>query len=86
MNSIITKNVKFARKSISIRTLGRGFCYPTTLEVTPAIRRRNAVTAVALLVSVGGVYYAAMAAMKESTDDINAIIEMETLENEKKSA
>ena len=76
------KSISIGRKVMSMRTVSRSFCYPTPLEVTPAIRRRNAVTAVSLLVSVGAVYYFAMAAMKEEIFD-DTDLEEEALVQEK---
>ena len=84
MNSLISASRMCGRKLIPSATIKRGFCYPTTIEVTPEIRRRNAITAVTLLVSVGVVYYVAMAAMKEEADDITAAMQPEAKVSETK--
>ena len=78
MNSLISAARMSGRKLTPSVTMKRGFCYPTTIEVTPEIRRRNAATAVTLLVSVGVVYYVAMAAMKEEADEITAAMQPES--------
>ena len=64
---------------MSSTIIKRTFCYPTTIEVTPEMRRRNTITAVTLLVSVGIVYYSAMAAMKEEAEDISAAMKLEPI-------
>ena len=56
----------------------RRFCQtgPTnTVEVTPQIRQKNALTAVALVSAVAGIYYIAFSKMREETDDLSTLIE-----------
>jgi hypothetical protein len=48
------------------------------VEMTPALHRRNFVTAVALLGFVGGVYYTAISKMRQ-TDELSKVIEREEL-------
>ena len=45
--------------------------------MTPAVRLRNSLTAITLVLGVVGVYYMAMFKMKES-DDLDDIIQVET--------
>lgn len=45
--------------------------------MTPAVRLRNSLTAISLILGVVGVYYTAMFKMKES-DDLDDIINVET--------
>lgn len=56
----------------------RKFCTPINpLIMTPAVRLRNSLTAISLILGVVGVYYTAMFKMKES-DDLDDIINVET--------
>ena len=56
----------------------RKFCSPINpLIMTPAVRLRNSLTAISLVLGVVGVYYMAMFKMKES-DDLDDIIQVET--------
>lgn len=75
MNMIAMKSRILTQRVMSVKSIlsgkgTRGLCYPPALEVTPAIRAKNVGTAVMLLAGVGGMYYAAMAAMQEETEDI----------------
>lgn len=79
MSSLIFTSRSCGRKLMSSTIIKRTFCYPTTIEVTPEMRRRNTITAVTLLVSVGIVYYSAMAAMKEEAEDISAAMKLEPI-------
>ena len=56
----------------------RKFCSPINpLIMTPAVRLKNSLTAISLVVGVVGVYYMAMFKMKEG-DDLDDIIQVET--------
>jgi hypothetical protein len=76
MRSLLFRSDFFARKSQSQLPMTRKFCAPLeTLKMTPAIRRRNAITAFLLLGSVVGFYYFAKSKMLVEIDDINADID-----------
>ena len=64
------------RSSLTISS-SRRFCQTgpnNTLEVTPQIRQKNTVTAVALVSAVAGIYYVAFSKMREETDDLSTLI------------
>lgn len=46
-------------------------------ETTPQMKQRNVVTALALVVFVGGVYYTAIAKMRGETDELSKVIDLE---------
>jgi len=52
-------------------------------EVTPETKRKNALLALALLCSVGGIYFTAINKMKQ-TDELETVINQEMSSNKKK--
>ena len=53
------------------------------VEMTPALHRRNFITAVALMGFVGGIYYTAISKMRQ-TDELSKVIEREDLKDVRK--
>ena len=66
------------RRSVMLWNRGglspRRFCRTgPTIEVTPQVRQKNALTAIALVAAIGGIYYLAFSKMREETDIIKEI-------------
>ena len=55
----------------------RLFSSKSTVEITPALRAKNALTALILLGCVGGIYYTAIQKMRQ-TDELSKIVERES--------
>lgn len=82
MSTSLLRCVKPLRCQLLSKTLIRSLSdkplKPAWNEVKPETRQKNALTAVLLILGVGGVYYTAIYKMKE-TDDLEEMIEKETL-------
>ena len=68
------------RQWIRHQQLGGRRYFAMYKEATPQMKQRNAITALALVTFVGGVYYTAISKMRQ-TDELSKVIDREDQKN-----